>query len=188
MKKNNSWILKGGRIIDPANHIDRTGDLWIKDGIIVEPGSFDPSLDETETINLKGLVVAPGLIDMHVHLRQPGNTDAETIRTGTMAAAAGGFTPLTTSIYREVSDPKGIGVALSLSNGMVYLLIFASGQLAGFMLDIFGGDAIRKVGDVVIYPPRAYLAVLAMLLVMVSFAIWNGSRVPETNGRNIYKG
>ena len=94
MKKNNSWILKGGRIIDPANHIDRIGDLWIRDGIIVEPGSFDPSLDETETINLHGLVVAPGLIDMHVHLRQPGNTDAETIRTGTMAAAAGGFTSI----------------------------------------------------------------------------------------------
>ena len=92
MKKNNTWILKGGRIIDPANHIDRTGDLWIKDGRIVEPDSFDPAL--AETINLKGLVVAPGLIDMHVHLRQPGNTDAETIRTGTMAAAAGGFTSI----------------------------------------------------------------------------------------------
>ena len=94
MNKKNSWILKNGRIIDPANHIDRTGDLWIRDGRIVEPGSFDPSLDETETINLHGLVVAPGLIDMHVHLRQPGNTDAETIRTGTMAAAAGGFTSI----------------------------------------------------------------------------------------------
>lgn len=105
-----------------------------------------------------------------------------------MLSAAGGFTPLTTSIYREVSDPKGIGVALSLSNGMVYLLIFASGQLAGFMLDIFGGDAIRKVGDVLVYPPRAYLAVLGLLLAMVSFSIWNGSRVPETNGKNIYKG
>ena len=104
-----------------------------------------------------------------------------------MLAAAGGFTPLTTSIYREVSDPKGIGVALSLSNGMVYLLIFASGQLAGFMLDIFGGDAIRKVGAVTVYPPRAYLAVLALLILMVTFAIWNGSRVPETNGRNIFR-
>ena len=92
MKKNNTWILKGGRIIDPANHIDRTGDLWIKDGRIAEPDSFDPAL--AETLNLKGLVVAPGLIDMHVHLRQPGNTDAETIRTGTMAAAAGGFTTI----------------------------------------------------------------------------------------------
>ena len=92
MKKNNSWILKGGRIIDPANHIDRTGDLWIRDGRIVEPDSFDPAL--AETVNLHGLVVAPGLIDMHVHLRQPGNTDAETIRTGTMAAAAGGFTSI----------------------------------------------------------------------------------------------
>ena len=92
MKKKNTWILKNGRIIDPASHTDRTGDLWIRDGIIAEPGSFDPAL--AETINLKGLVIAPGLIDMHVHLRQPGNTDAETIRTGTMAAAAGGFTSI----------------------------------------------------------------------------------------------
>ena len=92
MKKKNTWILKGGRIIDPASHTDHIADLWIKDGIIAEPGSFDPAL--AETINLKGLVVAPGLIDMHVHLRQPGNTDAETIRTGTMAAAAGGFTSI----------------------------------------------------------------------------------------------
>ena len=109
-----------------------------------------------------------------------------------MLAAAGGFTPLTTSIYREVSDPKGIGVALSLSNGMVYLLIFASGQLAGFMLDFFGGNAVEKVlkdgKEVLVYPPRAYLAVLGLLLAMVTFAIWNGSRVPETNGKNIYKG
>ena len=47
MKKNNSWILKGGRIIDPAKHIDHIGDLWIRDGRIVEPGSFDASLAET---------------------------------------------------------------------------------------------------------------------------------------------
>ena len=55
MKKNNTWILKGGRIIDPANHIDRIGDLWIRDGRIVEPDSFDPAL--AETVNLHGLVV-----------------------------------------------------------------------------------------------------------------------------------
>ena len=161
-----------------------------------------------------GIQLLPGLLENVVHRRRKGLFIAQ-LSTGWvgialaavgilcggkwvpmaigmwMLAAAGGFTPLTTSIYREVSDPKGIGVALSLSNGMVYLLIFASGQLAGFMLDLVGGSAIEKVvragKEVIVYPPRAYLAVLGLLLVMVSFAIWNGSRVPETNGKNIYR-
>lgn len=109
-----------------------------------------------------------------------------------MLAAAAGSTPLTTSIFREVSDPRKIGTSLSLSNCFVYLLSSLSGQAAGFLMDKVGGSAIRIVTvagqEVKHYPARSYLAVMIMLLVMVSFAIWNGSRVPETNGRNIYKG
>lgn len=90
MNKNNFWILKGGRVIDPANGRDEIADLWISDGIVVEPGSVDEA--RMQTVELDGMIVAPGFTDLHVHLRQPGNTDAETIRTGTMAAAAGGFT------------------------------------------------------------------------------------------------
>ena len=104
-----------------------------------------------------------------------------------MMAASAGSTPLTTSVFREISDPSAIGVALSLSNFLVYLLTTIAGLAAGFLMDLVGGDAIRKVGDVTVYPPRSYLAVMVMLLAMVSFAVWNGSRVPETNGRNIYK-
>ena len=109
-----------------------------------------------------------------------------------MLAAAAGSTPLTTSIFREVSDPGKIGTSLSLSNCFVYLLSSLSGQAAGFLMDKVGGSAIRiaKVAgqEVKHYPARSYFAVMIMLLLMVSFAIWNGSRVPETNGRNIYKG
>ena len=104
-----------------------------------------------------------------------------------MMAASGGGTPLTASIFREISDPKAIGVALSMSNFLVYLLTTIAGLGAGFLMDVVGGDAIRKVGDVTVYPTRSYLAVLAMLLLMETFGIWNGSRVPETNGRNIYR-
>ena len=103
-----------------------------------------------------------------------------------MMAASGGSTPLTASIFREISDPKAIGVALSMSNFLVYLLTTIAGLAAGFLMDVVGGDAIRKVGDVTVYPTRSYLAVLVMLLLMESFGIWNGSRVPETNGKNIY--
>ena len=79
-----------GRIIDPANNRDEVADLWLADGKITapQPGS------ETETLDARGLVVSPGLIDIHVHLREPGQSHKETIATGTRAAAAGGFTSI----------------------------------------------------------------------------------------------
>lgn len=92
-KQMKNWIIRGGRIIDPGNHIDQIGEIWVYDGVIVEPGTFDPQNAEIIELN-ESMIVTPGLIDMHVHLRQPGNTDAETIRTGSMAAAAGGFTTI----------------------------------------------------------------------------------------------
>lgn len=84
-----STLIRNGRIIDPANNIDRTGDIGIKDGIFVDPGSLNGT---SEVINATGLIIAPGLIDIHVHLREPGQSAKETIETGTRAAAAGGFT------------------------------------------------------------------------------------------------
>ena len=82
--------ITNGRIIDPANNRDEVADLWLADGKITapQPGS------ETETLDVRGLVVSPGLIDIHVHLREPGQSHKETIATGTRAAAAGGFTSI----------------------------------------------------------------------------------------------
>lgn len=82
--------ITNGRIIDPANNRDEVADLWLADGKITapQPGS------ENETLDARGLVVAPGLIDIHVHLREPGQSHKETIATGTRAAAAGGFTSI----------------------------------------------------------------------------------------------
>ncbi|MFA7231933.1 MAG: dihydroorotase [Victivallaceae bacterium] len=87
MNKKKSYILTGGRVVDPFRGIDAVMDIGVMDGVIVEP----ESVVNPETIDVSGLIVAPGFIDMHVHLRQPGNHAAETIATGTMAAAAGGF-------------------------------------------------------------------------------------------------
>lgn len=83
-------LIKNGRIIDPANSRDETGDLFIKDGRI----AAGPAEGKFETLDATGLVVAPGLIDIHVHLREPGQSHKETIATGTRAAAAGGFTSI----------------------------------------------------------------------------------------------
>ncbi len=86
MKK--QLIFKGARVIDPARNIDRIMEIGVDNGVFADPAS----LKNAEVIDLTGYVLAPGFIDMHVHLRQPGKTGAETIHTGTMAAAAGGFT------------------------------------------------------------------------------------------------
>ena len=82
--------ITNGRIIDPANNRDEVADLWLADGKITAP---QPG-KETETLDARGLVVSPGLIDIHVHLREPGQSHKETIATGTRAAAAGGFTSI----------------------------------------------------------------------------------------------
>src|SRR5690348_16350881 len=82
--------ISHGRVIDPAQGIDQVADLWLRDdrvlGIGPQPGVAD------RTIDAAGKIVCPGLIDMHVHLREPGREEDETIRTGTAAALAGGVT------------------------------------------------------------------------------------------------
>ena len=84
------WI-QNGRVIDPANQRDAVGDLFAVDGTIVDRLS-DVQKAEATVVDAKGLVVAPGLVDIHVHFRDPGQTHKEDIRSGTEAAAAGGFT------------------------------------------------------------------------------------------------
>ena len=83
-----NYIFRNARVIDPVRNIDASGDIGVADGHFVEPAS----LRNAEQIDLAGKVLAPGFIDLHVHLRQPGNNMAETIASGTAAAAAGGFT------------------------------------------------------------------------------------------------
>ncbi len=84
-------VLQNGRVIDPVNSTDGVRDVWIREGMVVEPAP-EVSGDEVKCIDVDGLWVVPGLIDMHVHLREPGQEYKETIETGTRAAAAGGVT------------------------------------------------------------------------------------------------
>src|SRR3954464_4987120 len=86
-------VIKNGRVIDPASGTDRVADVLIVDGRIagVAPNLLSP---KAEVFDASGMIVAPGFIDMHVHLREPGFEHAETIESGSRAAAAGGFTSI----------------------------------------------------------------------------------------------
>ncbi len=85
-------IIRNGRVIDPANKRNEIADLYIADGKIVDQSAFRNPKSEIEAIDASNLIVCPGLIDMHVHLREPGFSHKETIDSGARAAAAGGFT------------------------------------------------------------------------------------------------
>ena len=87
----NSLMIYGGRVIDPSQNLDDSRDILISNGKIAEIGT-NIKANDCERFNASGMIVMPGLIDMHVHLREPGNEEAETIRSGCEAAAAGGFT------------------------------------------------------------------------------------------------
>ncbi|OPX23085.1 MAG: dihydroorotase [Candidatus Latescibacteria bacterium 4484_107] len=88
MKK---WVIRGGRVLDPAIGFDQVTDIWIEDGRIAHLGDGEAA-SGVEVIHAEGLVVAPGLIDMHVHFREPGDAHKETIASGSAAAESGGFT------------------------------------------------------------------------------------------------
>ena len=96
-----SLLLRGGRVIDPASGRDEIGDLFIRDGRIVDQSEIGSRAqrdsqgargNRSSEIDCSGLVVSPGLIDIHVHFREPGQSAKETIATGARCAAAGGFT------------------------------------------------------------------------------------------------
>src|SRR5713226_9290251 len=84
-------LIQGGRIVDPASGADRVADVLVIDGKIaaINPGL---STSDHRIIDARALVIAPGLVDMHVHLRDPGQTHKEDIASGTAAAVRGGFT------------------------------------------------------------------------------------------------
>ena len=85
-------LIQNGRVVDPSQDLDTIADVWIEDGFLAGVGHKLKAPDSIERIDATGLVVTPGFIDLHTHLREPGHEHKETIRTGTLAAVAGGYT------------------------------------------------------------------------------------------------
>ncbi len=104
-------LLRGGRVVDPSQGIDDVLDVLLADGTVARIGRELEAPEHAEVRDVGGLVVCPGLIDVHVHLREPGGERKETIETGARAAAAGGFTAVCAMPNTDppVDDPAAVG-------------------------------------------------------------------------------
>jgi dihydroorotase len=143
----NSLLLTGGRVVDPANRLDGLADILISDGKIAAVGPSAAALasSETERMEVEGLVVSPGLIDLHVHLREPGQTAKETIATGTAAAARGGFTSVVCMPNTSPTIDNSSTVALiherAAQEGLVRVFV------AGAITKNIAGEELAPIGS-----------------------------------------
>ena len=108
-------LLKGGRVIDPSRDLDETLDVLLADGKVAGVGTELDAPEDADVRDVSGLVVAPGLVDVHVHLREPGGEHKETIGTGAWAAAVGGFTSICAMPNTDppIDDPAAVGFVLA---------------------------------------------------------------------------
>ena len=137
-------LLKGGRVIDPSQGLDKVADLLIEKGRIAEIGSIEPKPgDHVEDVT--GKVVVPGLIDMHVHLREPGFEHKEDIETGSRAAVAGGFTAIAAMPNTNpVTDDRSVVEFIRRRAEMVGL---AKVYPIGALTKGLGEDEMAEIGD-----------------------------------------
>jgi dihydroorotase len=150
----NSLLLAGGRVVDPANNFDSTADVLILDGKISTVGKKLSAPAGVEIFDATGKIVSPGLIDLHVHLREPGQTAKENIATGTAAAARGGFASIVCMPNTSPAIDNAGTVALiherAKTDGAVN--VFVTGaitkNIAGEELAPIGG--LKKAGVVAI--------------------------------------
>lgn len=142
-----SLLIHGGRIVDPSQDLDGSYDLLIEDGAVAKIDGKIQKPKGAETIDAKGLVVTPGLIDIHVHLREPGQEYKETVRTGTMAAAAGGFTAVACMANTvPVNDSRSVTEHILLEARRAG---FARVHPIGAISKGMKGEELAEIGDMV---------------------------------------
>jgi dihydroorotase len=136
-------LLKNGRIIDPANKRDEIGDILIVDGKIAAPATSYQS--PVTTIDCTGVVIAPGLIDIHVHFREPGQSAKETIATGAKCAAAGGFTTVVCMPNTEprVDSPSVVTWILEKARAEACVNVLPTGAITKGL----AGEELAPVGS-----------------------------------------
>lgn len=149
-----AMLITGGRIVDPSQNIDRVADLLIVDGRVAALDDQVDAPEHAERIDATGLVVAPGLIDVHVHLREPGGEHKETIRSGARAAAAGGFTAVVAmpNTKPPIDNPAAVGFVRAAGLRSGGARVYPSGTItvgqAGEQLAEFG--ELQEAGAVTV--------------------------------------
>ena len=108
-------VLRGGRVVDPSQSIDDGREVLLVDGVVASVAADVDAPEDARVIDCSGWVVTPGLIDVHVHLREPGEEHKETIATGAVAAAAGGFTAICSMPNTDppIDDPAAVGFVVA---------------------------------------------------------------------------
>ena len=141
----NPMLLRNGRIIDPASKRDEIGDLLIVDGKIAATSSSDIRHSSLETLDCTGLVIAPGLIDIHVHLREPGQSAKETLASGAKCAAAGGFTSVVCmpNTSPPVDTPSVVAWILEKARAEACVNIFPTGAITKGL----AGEELAPIGS-----------------------------------------
>ena len=191
-------LLQNGRVIDPANSRDHTADLLIQNGNIARISPRISPPEGTDIIDVSGQIVVPGLIDMHVHLRDPGFPEKETIQTGCEAAAAGGFTTVACLPNTDppMDSPEIVSEILDKArsaDARVYPIACATQKMAGE--EIADINALLKAGAVGFSDdglPIESDAIMRALLersASEGFAIYPHSEVFElTRGGHMHEG
>lgn len=145
-------LFAGARVVDPSTGRDGVADVLIEDGVIV--AALEGSEDGTDTIDAAGLVLAPGLVDLHTHLREPGFEAKETIETGTRAAAVGGYTAISSMANTDpVTDHAGVVAEVREKAAAAGLCdVFPVGAITKGLL----GESIAEMGEMVAAGVRVF--------------------------------
>lgn len=140
-------LIHGGRLIDPSQGLDGRLDLLIEDGHVAKIDGVIKKPKDAEAFDAAGLVVCPGLIDIHVHLREPGQEYKETVRTGTLAAAAGGFTAVACMANTDpVNDSRSVTeLILTEANRHGHARVYPIGAVSKGLK----GEELAEIGDMV---------------------------------------
>lgn len=140
-------LLKGGNVIDPAQNLDQVADVLIENGLIAQIGE-NLSTAGIEVFDAQGLVIAPGFVDMHVHLREPGLEAKEDIASGTKAAAAGGFTTIACMPNTKPTVDQAIVVSGILHRAQVEGVVNV--KVIGALSKGQQGKELAEIGDMIL--------------------------------------
>ncbi len=141
-------LLKGGRVVDPSQGMDGVFDLLLTDGLVAGLGEGLEAPEDARIIDATGLVVTPGLIDVHVHLREPGAEHKETIATGARAAAAGGFTAVCAMPNTDppIDDPASVAFVAAVGRRANAARVYPIGAISVGQK----GERLTEIGEMTV--------------------------------------